>query len=179
MAREIARRQGAGSLAASRWDPFQMMREMMGLDPFRAAERAGGLWRGEEFTPSFDVKETSEGYEIHADLPGVKEEDVDVSLSGNRLTISGKRDHAEKQEDETYYALERSWGSFTRSFTLPEGVDEPSCGAEFENGVLTVWLPRSEEEQPKRIKLLGKSNGKQAKEDKKKQDRGGHKEKHA
>lgn len=165
MARELARREGGLSPFGERFDafePFEMLRNMSRWDPFRELERmARALPATERFMPSFDVKETPEAYEILADLPGLSEDDVDVSLSGNLLTISGKREQEEKKQDDTWYTVERSYGSFSRSFTLPEDIDEEHCDASFENGVLTVRLHKSEEEQPRRIKLFGRSKEKQ------------------
>lgn len=140
-----------------RFEPLEMMRDMFRWDPFRELERTfRGVVGAEGFTPSFDVKETKDAYVICADLPGVREDDVDVSLSGNRLSISGERAQEEKKEDETWYAIERRWGSFSRSFTLPEDVDPEHCEATFENGVLKVHLAKHEEARPRHIKLFGK-----------------------
>ncbi|MEW5850077.1 MAG: Hsp20/alpha crystallin family protein [Myxococcota bacterium] len=136
-------------------DPFQMMRDLWnwdpfaGMTPFRAAERAT------VYTPNFDVKETKDAYIFRADLPGVTEDDIDISLSGNRLTISGKREEEERQEGERYFCYERSYGSFTRSFTLPEDVDVDNVNADFSNGVLKVMVPKAPEAQPKKISLKG------------------------
>jgi HSP20 family protein len=135
-----------------RWDPFEMMREMMAWDPFR--ELGGPLGRAEAFVPSFDVKETKDGYVFKADLPGVKEKDLEISLTGNRLTVSGHREEERKQEEEErYYAYERSSGTFTRSFTLPEGIDPDSASAELKEGVLTLHLSKRPEVKAKRIEL--------------------------
>lgn len=136
------------------WDPFDVMQDIMRWDPFRElTHRAFG--GGEmAFVPSFDVKETNESYVFKADLPGVAEDDLDISLTGNRLTVSGQREQEKKNEGDTYYSYERSYGGFSRSFTLPEGVDAENVSAELKNGVLTVVVPKKPEVQPKRI-LLG------------------------
>jgi HSP20 family protein len=105
------------------------------------------------FVPHFDVKESEAGYVFKADLPGVKEQDLDISLTGNRLTVSGKRDAEERHESETYFAFERTYGSFTRSFTLPEGADAEHVQAELKSGVLTLVLPKKPENQPRKINL--------------------------
>jgi len=113
---------------------------------------------GEEtgaFVPTFDVKETKDSFVFRADLPGVKDSDVDISLTGNRLTISGRRQEENKEEGEQFYAYERSYGSFSRSFTLPEGIDAEHVQADLKDGVLTVVLPKKPEVQPKRIALKG------------------------
>src|SRR5262245_43358340 len=80
-----------------------------------------------------------------ADVPGVKESDLDVTLTGNRLTISGKREAERKEQTETYYAYERSYGDFTRAFTLPDGIDTNSVVADLKDGVLTVSVRKTPE----------------------------------
>ena len=145
--RAIARTRG--------WDPFEMMQDLMRWDPFREMSRR---MLGEEpaaFAPTFDVKETKDSYVFRADLPGVKDSDLDISLTGNRLTISGRRQEENKEEGEQFYAYERSYGSFSRSFTLPEGIDAEHVQADLKDGVLNVVLPKKPEVQPKRIALKG------------------------
>src|SRR5690242_4117784 len=112
--REVAR----GASPENRLDPFRVMDTLLRWDPFRSE------WgRNLEFVPRFDVKETKDAYVIQADLPGVKDEELEVSLSGNLLTISGKREEEHQEEGESYYTTERSYGSFVRSFTMPDGVE--------------------------------------------------------
>jgi len=137
------------------WDPFEMMQDLMRWDPFREMSRRV---LGEEpaaFNPTFDVKETKDSYVFRADLPGVKEDDLDISLTGNRLAITGHRQAENKEEGEQFYAYERSYGSFSRSFTLPEGIDAEHVQADLKDGVLSVVLPKKPEVQPKRIALKG------------------------
>jgi HSP20 family protein len=112
---------------------------------------------GGEFSARFDVKETRDAYVLRADLPGVKEDAVEVSLNGNLLTISGKREVEHREEGDQFYALERSHGTFTRSFALPDNVDAEAIAAELKNGVLTVQIPKKPEAQPRKI-AIGKSN---------------------
>jgi len=152
MAGIIKREQGALSSQRTAVDPFEMMREMLSWEPFRELSRAG---RGIEvgFEPSFEVKETRDAYVFKADLPGLREEDVNISLTGNRLHISGNREEEVREESERFYAYERSYGSFSRSFTLPEGVDGDHVFAELKDGVLHVRVPKVPEVQPKRIQL--------------------------
>ena len=121
------------------WEPFRTLRDMLTWDPFRdpvtfrsVAEKAYG------FEPRFDVKETGEAYLVTADVPGVKESDLDVSAHGNRLQISGKRQTAREEQSDTYFLAERTYGSFARSFTLPEDCDPEKVRAELKEGVLTV-----------------------------------------
>ena len=93
-------------------EPFRMMRELMRWDPFRDNLLALDT---QTFMPSFEVKETPSAYVFKADLPGIKEEDLDIQLLGNRLTIGGKRETDKKEENETWHLIERSYGSFSRS----------------------------------------------------------------
>lgn len=128
-----------------RWDPF---REMA---PFFEGEPEPEL----RFVPSFDVKETKEAYVFKADLPGIEEKDIEVSLSGNRLTVSGKREEEKKEEGEVFFTWERSYGAFSRSFTLPEGIEPEHVEAELKGGVLTIVAPKRPELKPHKITLKG------------------------
>jgi HSP20 family protein len=155
----LIRRKDAGSIEPSRpLDPFEMMRDLMRWDPF--AEMMPSA-TGAAFVPSFDVKETKDAYVFTADLPGVKESDLELSLTGNRLTISGKREEETKQQDDRWYTFERSYGAFSRSFTLPEGVDADNVEAQLKDGVLRVSVPKKPEAKPRKIELkLGSGSGK-------------------
>jgi HSP20 family protein len=158
MANLIRRNQGEGAPSTGLvWDPFRVMRDVLRWDPFRELEAAGGGEYG-FFAPSFDVKETKEGYVFRADLPGVKEEDLEIALTGNHLTISGKREQEKQEQGDTYYASERSYGSFSRAFTLPDGTDGDNVKAELKNGVLQVVVPKKPEVQPRKI-AIGKDEG--------------------
>jgi HSP20 family protein len=151
----VAVHKGNGDRPASalvrEWEPFRAFRDLLRWDPF--AEMAPAGWSGElaAFAPDFDVKETKDGFVFKADLPGVKEADLEVRLTQNRLTISGKRESERTDKGETFYTYERSSGSFSRAFTLPAGVDADKIKAELKNGVLTVELPKPPELQPKKI----------------------------
>jgi HSP20 family protein len=143
-----------------RLDPFRVMDALLRWDPFRG--EWGGFGQSVEFVPRFDVKETKDAYVISADLPGVKDEELNVSLNGNLLTISGTREEEHREEGESYYAMERSHGSFARTFTMPDGVDGDSVTADLKQGVLTVRIPKKPEAQPKRI-AIGKGGETKAK----------------
>ena len=130
------------------WDPGRLMRGLLGFDPFR--EMTG--WRGQmSFTPAFEVKETKDGYVFRADVPGIREEDLEVHLTGHRLTISGKREAETREEHETFYAVERSYGSFSRAFQLPDGIDANRVVADLHDGVLSVTVAKVASMQPKKI----------------------------
>jgi HSP20 family protein len=126
-----------------RWDPF---REMA---PFWPAEE-----QAVRFTPDFEVRETKDGFVFTADIPGVKEKDLEITMTGNRLTISGKREAEMQERTDTYYARERSYGSFTRAFTLPDSGDPSDhVHADLTDGVLTLFLPKKAELKPRRIEV--------------------------
>jgi HSP20 family protein len=155
----IHRGGGAGLSRRSDWDPFERMHELLSADPFEAISR---MWRGngegQTFIPAFEVKETKAGFVFKADLPGVEEKDLDVSVTGDRITVSGKRESEHKEESDRYYAYERSFGSFSRTFTLPEDVNAEGVEALLKDGVLTLTLPKRPEVQPKKIPIgSGKS----------------------
>jgi HSP20 family protein len=134
------------------FDPFQTMREMLRWDPFPELYRGMPLERGGQlFSPSFDVRETSDAFILQADVPGVTEKDLDISLTSNRLTISGRRESEEEIKGETHYRMERSWGSFSRTFTLPTEIDANKVSAELKHGVLMIQLPKTGESMAKRI----------------------------
>lgn len=152
----IRRRDESESTVARRpWDPFELMHELMRWDPFQELDRFGTIMRGGgSYVPAFDVKETKDAYVFTADLPGVEEKDLELSVTGNRLTISGKREEEKREESDRWYTYERSYGSFSRSFALPDGTDLDHVEAELKNGVLTVHVPKKPEVKPRKI-LLG------------------------
>ncbi len=161
MASEVTiQRENKAQLPAARpsreWDPFVAMRDFLRWDPFREIAPAWASLEGVGFAPAFEVKETKEGFVFTADLPGVAEKDLQVQLSENRLSISGKRESEKTEQSDTLYTSERSYGSFTRSFTLPEGVDRDKLRAELKSGVLNVTVPKRVEAQPKRISVTSK-----------------------
>jgi HSP20 family protein len=142
-----------GTIAPAReqhYSPFRMMRELMNWDPFREMIPVIPDQLA-EFAPAFDVKETKDAYVFKADVPGVKDADLEVTVTGNRLTISGKREETKEDKGDRYYTYERNYGSFTRSFTLPEGVDTNSTQADLKDGVLTLSIHKTPQAQAKKI----------------------------
>jgi HSP20 family protein len=133
------------------WDPFRTMRELLRWDPF--GETLPAFPEARTFAPAFEVKETRDAFQFKADLPGIEAKDIEVRLTQNRLTVSGKREAEKTDRSDTYYMFERSYGSFTRAFTLPEGVDAEKIQADLKDGVLSLVLPKRPEMQPKEIKV--------------------------
>jgi HSP20 family protein len=106
-----------------------------------------------DWVPSVDVSETDGEYQIKAEIPDVKKEDVKVTVEDGVLTIQGERKQEKEVTGKKYHRVERSYGSFVRSFTLPDLVDEEKVKAEFKDGVLNLQLPKSEKAKPKAIEV--------------------------
>jgi len=136
------------------WDPFVTMRDLMRWDPFGESRLARWLEpMGAAFSPAFEVKETKDTFEFKADVPGVDAKDIDVKLTNNRLTISGKREAEKSDKGETYYSYERTYGSFSRSFTLPEGTNADAVQADLKDGVLKIVLPKKPEAKSRQVQI--------------------------
>jgi len=140
-----------------RWDPFGEMRglrERMDrvFDDFFRSPRLIP-WESAEFVFPLDVYETEDSLVVKAPLPGVRPEDVDISITGDILTIKGETRGEEEVKRENYHRRELRYGSFCRSVPLPTQVEHGKAEAVFEQGVLTVTLPKAEEAKPKTIKV--------------------------
>lgn len=126
------------------WDPFRELNEL--ASAFRFPLRSSELGDGGEkrWTPAVDIAEDDSAYTITADLPDVKKEDVKVTFENGRVTISGERHHEseEKNEDKKFHRIERQFGSYQRSFAVPEHVDTGAIQASYKDGVLNVTLPK-------------------------------------
>jgi len=136
------------------WDPFASMRDLMNWDPLRTIAprfmRTVGELPG-VFIPGIDVRETKDAYVVTADLPGFKEQDVSVQVSGNRVTLSGERKMEKVEDTDTWYLCERSQGNFSRTFTLPDDANMDNAHADLREGVLNLRVPRSGENKPRTI----------------------------
>lgn len=105
-----------------------------------------GAW-----SPAVDVYDRGNEVVIHAEIPGMKKDDIDVRVENNVLTIRGKKERSEEVKEEGYYRSERAYGTFSRSFSLPSTVDPTKIGAEYRDGVLTLNVPKAEEAKPRQI----------------------------
>lgn len=105
------------------------------------------------WTPTVDIAETENSYEIQVELPGVTEKDVNISVTDNLLTIKGEKHAEEKTEDKNLHRVERRYGSFQRSFTLPRLVNTSDIKAGFKDGILSLTIPKAEEAKPKEIQI--------------------------
>lgn len=112
-----------------------------------------GLVKDADWQPSVDITEEDDKFLIKADIPGVKQSDIDVSLKGDVLTIKGQKKKEEEVKSKKYYRLERFSGTFTRSFILPDYVDSEKVSADYKDGTLNVLIPKTEKVQPKDIKI--------------------------
>jgi HSP20 family protein len=124
----------------------------------RDEEMSLGAW-----IPPVDIEEDKERIILTAELPGFKEDQIDIQMEGGVLTIRGERKFEDKQDGKNYHRVERSYGQFVRSFTLPNNVDRDNIKANFSDGLLKIELPKREEAKPRQIKVSG-GNGESKKE---------------
>ena len=141
------------TLALSPWRPLtaldEMERQMDEIFGTRALRRFPAM--DKEWVPAIEMYDKGDKYVIKAELPGMKDEDVEVSLSNDVLTIKGEKKSESEVKEEDYYFSERAYGSFLRSLSLPANVDAKKIDANFENGVLEVSLPKMSEVKPEKI----------------------------
>ncbi len=146
----------------TRWEPFRDLatfRDEVNRVWSDALSRwpNEGFWRNSGRVPPVDVHETEDALVITAEVPGMNREDIDISVSGDTVTISGRSGEETTEEDKNhhYHRRERYWGEFARTVQLPMGVDAAKSAAAFRNGVLTITMPKSEESRPKKIPIHG------------------------
>src|SRR6266511_1111109 len=146
----------------TRWEPT---REMMTLReamdrlfddaftrPFSLMREGGSNWT----SPAIDLYQTNDAVVVKAALPGIKADEVQLNVSGDVLTIKGETKHEEEKKDKSWHIREHRWGSFERSVQLPTGVISDKAKADFDNGILTITLPKSAEAKPKTITVKTK-----------------------
>ena len=149
-------------MTITRYDPFRDLRNLQEevnrlftgnmARTFDEEGIARGAW-----SPSVDIYENKEQIVLEAELPGMKRDDFDLSVENNVITLRGERHFEKKDESDNYHRVERAYGSFTRSFTLPNTVSAEGATADYSNGVLRVTLPKREETKARRIEI--KTNG--------------------
>jgi len=144
-------------MSFARWNPLNEM-NLLQSQMNRLFDTALQGWPGESnttatWTPPVDIYETENDLTVNLDLPGVDPKQVDVSVENNVLTIRGERHFAEKQHQENFHRVERSYGTFARSFTLSRSVDSEKIRANYQAGVLTITLPKAEAAKPRRIQI--------------------------
>jgi HSP20 family protein len=146
-------------MALIRWEPArelqsiqQEMNRLFGT-LFDAPASPGNGAALRRWIPAMDLVEQDEHYVLRADLPGLSEDDVHVELEDNVLTVSGERKSEHEERKEGFHRVERASGSFSRSLTLPEGIDPDSIKASFDKGVLEVRVPKPEQRKPRRVAI--------------------------
>jgi HSP20 family protein len=142
-------------MALVRWDPIRELDSLQGdmnrlFDRFFEGRGTNGSRR---WIPAMDLLETEDHLVLRGDLPGLTEDDVDIEIKDNILTVSGERKAESEDRGEGFYRVERSFGSFSRSLTLPQGVDSEKVEANFDNGVLEVRVPKPAESKPTRVQI--------------------------
>jgi HSP20 family protein len=149
-------------MALVRWDPTRELDTLQGemnrlfssfFDTPASAGNANGGSTARRWIPPMDLVETQDDFVLKADLPGIGEDDVGIELENNVLTICGERKAEHEERHEGYYRVERATGSFSRSLSLPDGIDPEAVNASFENGVLTVRIPKPAQAKPRRVKI--------------------------
>ena len=139
------------------WNPFQEMEEL--LDRYaRSSRRSLAKHEGSEmlsgdWAPTVDIEENRDNFTIKAELPGVKKEDVSVSLEDSVLTIRGQKKYEKEEKDKKHHLVECSYGSFVRSFTLPANIKSDKIDANYKDGILSLTVPKAEESKPKQIEV--------------------------
>ena len=147
-------------MAVIRWDPFRDLNTLQDRmnRMFEDANRGG---RPDDpvsttsWSPSVDIFETENSITVKAEVPGVKQDDIELSLENNVLTLKGERRFEKDTNDENYHRIERAYGTFSRSFSIPAVVDEDNIAADYKEGVLTITLPKTEKARPKQIAISG------------------------
>lgn len=147
-----------------KYDPFRELRNLQdemtrlftGVTPanFGREDVMYGNWN-----PNVDIYEEKDHLVLEADLPGMKRDEFELSIENNVITLKGERKFEKKTEGDNYHRVERSYGSFTRSFTLPQTISAEGAKAEFNNGVLRVTLPKREETKARKIEVMGSDAG--------------------
>jgi HSP20 family protein len=146
-------------MAIVRWEPLRelasIQNEMNRLfgTVFDAPAATGNGGTQRRWMPAMDLVETDDHFVLRADLPGLSESDVDIEVEDNVLTVSGERRPEYQQSKEGYHRVERAFGSFSRSLTLPEGVDAEAVSAGFDRGVLEITIPKPEQRKPRKVSI--------------------------
>ena len=147
-----------------KWGPFDdllTIQEKMNKLFEDTLIRSGGFGSDEEFSitswmPPVDIYETGDSIILKAELPEISREDVEINVDNNVLTLSGSREMEKNTEKENFHRVERSYGSFKRSFTLPSTIDQDNIDASFENGVLMITMAKKDESKPRQIEIKSK-----------------------
>ncbi len=144
-------------MALTGWDPIREMEQMLTRQAQRRGLAGNGANREEmivaDWAPLVDIHETDSEYVIRAELPDVKKEDVNISVNNDRLVLQGTRSSEKEEKTKKYHRIERSYGTFARSFALPDDVDVDRIEAEHKDGMLNLTLPKHKEPPTKKLKI--------------------------
>jgi HSP20 family protein len=148
--------------SATRWEPFRGLSALQANRLFDDNFTRSRSSRAElaSWAPAVDIYETDNELVVKADLPDMQVTDIGVRVENNTLTIRGERKFSSEVHEDNYLRVERAYGTFTRSFSLPNSVNSEAIHAEYHNGVLSVRMPKREESKPKQIKISVSGNGK-------------------
>jgi len=142
------------------WDPFKEMKELQdrlsslfNLAPLRTGDGKEETITVSEWAPLVDILEDDKEYNVRVELPGVKKDQVKVSVENGVLSISGERKYEKEENNRKYHRIERAYGNFQRSFAIPDDADPAKVAAEFKDGILTVRLAKDEKAKPKAIEV--------------------------
>jgi len=144
----VIRRSPAGQLATLQSDMARMMNSFFGQSPFASPANGVSVWLA-----PVDITETDDALLLTFDLPGLKDDEIQIELEDNVLTVSGERQRKHEVKQDDYFRYERRFGSFSRSVALPAGVSDDQIEASYENGVLEIKVPKPEQHKPKRIQV--------------------------
>jgi len=141
----------------TRWDPFRELTTLQDRMNRLFNDQFSGMTRDEALTGSFvppvDVYEDENAIQVRMEVPGIEEKDIDIQLENQVLTVRGERKFEKEEKEENFHRIERRYGSFTRSFTLPATVNPEDVSADYEKGVLKIRLAKRAEAKPKQIKV--------------------------
>ena len=146
-------------MALIRWDPFRELANLQErMNRMFSDWRIRPTWESEEigqgsWIPPVDIYETADAVVLKAELPGISKDDINVEVKDNTLTLRGEKKFEKEVKEENYYRVERSYGTFQRSFSLPSTVQQDKVKAKFKDGILEISLPKAEEAKPKQIKV--------------------------
>jgi len=147
-------------MAITKWDPFKdlmllrdrmnrLFEDLVSSPRFEDSDLIKSTW-----SPAVDIYETENELVLTAELPGVEEKDVEIKIEDNTLALKGERKFEKETKEENYHRIERAYGSFFRSFSLPNYIDQDKIAAEYENGLLRIHMPKRAEVKPRKVKIL-------------------------
>lgn len=147
-------------MAITKWDPFRdimvlrdrmnrLFEDLVSSPKYEESDIIQSTW-----SPAVDIYETENELVLTAELPGVEEKDVEIKVEDNTLSLRGERKFEKETREENYHRIERAYGSFYRSFSLPNYVDQEKISAEYENGLLKVHMPKKPEVKPRKVKIV-------------------------